>query len=82
VAVKGCASSAPIPTYPTVNAIPGPGATSNLTMARVEADGTFCLYVSNSMHVVVDLFGFFSGASPLHLVPITPVRVEDTRQPG
>ena len=82
VAVKGCASSAPIPTYPTVNAIPGPGATSNLAMARVEADGTFCLYVSNSMHVVVDLFGFFSGASPLHLVPITPVRVEDTRQPG
>lgn len=82
VAVKGCASSSPIPTYPSVNAVVGAGATSNLATVRVEADGTFCLYVSSSMHVVVDLYGFFSGASPLHLVPITPVRVEDTRLPG
>ena len=82
VAVKGCAASSPIPTYPAVNAAVDAVSTSNLATVEVEADGTFCLYVSSAMHVVVDLFGFFSGASPLHLVPMSPVRVEDTRVPG
>lgn len=82
IAVKGCSASSPIPTYPTVNAVVDAMSTSNLATVKVEADGTFCLYVSSSMHVVVDMFGFFSGASPLHLVPMTPTRVEDTRVPG
>ena len=64
-----------------VQAIVG-AATSNLTVAKVDPDGTFCATVSSAMHLVVDLEGTFSATGPLRFVPISPVRVHDSRRPA
>jgi hypothetical protein len=68
-------------TTENVHAVPG-AATSNLSVAKVDPDGTFCVQVSSPMHVVVDLVGTFSKDGPLRFVPVSPVRVHDSRPPA
>jgi hypothetical protein len=57
-----------------------PGLVSaNVAVVPVDADGAFCIYLSASTHVVVDLQGTFSQAGTLRFTPITPVRRHDSR---
>ncbi|MFZ9629000.1 MAG: peptidoglycan-binding protein [Ilumatobacteraceae bacterium] len=79
--VRACSAMTTPPATPTVNAVVGASA-SNTSTVRVGADGTFCVYVSSTMHVVVDVIGNFSAAGTLRFVMDDPVRVEDTRKPG
>jgi hypothetical protein len=79
--VRPCSATTTPPTTPTVTAIVG-GSASNSSTVRVGADGTFCVYASSPMHVVVDVVGNFSATGTLRFVMGDPVRVEDTRKPG
>jgi len=54
---------------------------ANMAMVPVGADGTFCVYVSSSMHIAVDVMGTFSANGQLGYVPVTPLRVHDSRLP-
>jgi len=62
-----------------LNAIVG-SVVANMAMVPVGADGTFCVYVSSSMHIAVDMMGTFSSNGQLEYIPVTPVRVHDSRQ--
>jgi hypothetical protein len=54
------------------------GATvANLTVAKLAADGTVCLYTSAGAHLVVDTNGVYRGATTY--VPLTPARLADSR---
>jgi len=64
-----------------LNALVG-SVVANMAMVPVGADGTFCVYVSSSMHLAVDVMGTFSATGNLLYVPVTPLRVHDSRQPG
>jgi hypothetical protein len=57
-------------------------AIANLAVVPVDADGTFCVFASNPVHVVADVQGSF-GAAPggLGFVAIGPDRLLDTRTP-
>jgi hypothetical protein len=61
-----------------VNAVVG-AAVANTAVVPVAADGTFCIYVSSSMHLAIDLVGTYWGGGDLRLLPVTPVRVHDSR---
>lgn len=62
------------------NANVGKGKTAgNLAVVGVDPDGTFCVRVSQPMHVVVDLQGTFGAAGDLRFVGVSPVRRSDTR---
>jgi len=63
-----------------LNALVG-SVVANMAMVPVGADGTFCVYVSSSMHLAVDVMGTFSATGNLLYVPVTPLRVHDSRQP-
>ena len=65
-------------TSSNVNAVVG-AAVANTAVVPVAADGTICVYTSSSMHLAIDLVGTFSGGGNLRLLPITPVRVHDSR---
>ena len=79
VSADSCAAiAAGTPTTSNVNAAVG-AAVPNTAVVPVDADGTFCVYVSSPMHVVVDLLGSWSPTGELRFVPVTPVRVHDTR---
>lgn len=54
-------------------------AVANLAVVPVDADGSFCVYTQNAVHLVVDLQGSFSPNAPLALSVGTPTRVLDTR---
>ena len=64
-----------------LNALAG-SVVANMAMVPVGADGTFCVYVSSSMHLAVDVMGTFSATGNQLYVPVTPLRVHDSRQPG
>lgn len=77
-----CSDLAPGPQNSSnVNAVVG-SAVANTAVVEVDSDGTFCLYSSTTMHLVVDLIGTFSGGGDLRFQPVTPVRVHDTRLPA
>ena len=61
-----------------VNAVVG-AAVANTALVQVDPDGMFCVYLSSSMHAIVDLLGTYSPSGNLRFVPVTPVRVLDTR---
>jgi hypothetical protein len=54
-------------------------ATANLAAVPVDPDGTFCVKVTSSTHVVVDLLGTFSPTGDLRFVLATPRRLISTR---
>lgn len=62
----------------SVHAVPG-AAVASLAPVRVGDDGMICLRTSRPMDVVVDLVGTFSETAPLGLLPVSPVRVHDSR---
>ncbi len=77
-----CSDMAPGPQATSnVNAVVG-AAVANTAVVPVDDDGTFCIYVSSAMHIVVDLAGTFAAGGDLRFTPVTPVRVHDTRQPA
>jgi hypothetical protein len=53
---------------------------ANLTITRLAADGSACVYTSEDAHVVVDVEGTFGGTAGLET--INPTRVLDTRAAG
>ena len=63
-----------------LNALVG-SVVANMAIVPVGADGTFCIYVSSSMHLAVDLMGTFADTGGMQFVPVTPVRVHDSRVP-
>ena len=60
------------------NMAPG-GISANIAVVPLDPDGSFCIYVSQAAHLVVDLQGSFSPAAELRFQPVTPVRVHDSR---
>jgi hypothetical protein len=58
---------------------PGSTPTSNLSVVPVDADGSFCIYNSSWLDLVVDLQGSFSASASQRFFARTPSRVLDTR---
>ncbi|MDO8363725.1 MAG: peptidoglycan-binding protein [Actinomycetota bacterium] len=82
VSAGACSALTPGPqAQSNLNAVIG-SAVANVAVVPVDADGTFCAYMSSSMHLAVDLIGTFSAAGALRFTPITPVRVHDSRPPA
>lgn len=77
----GCATLLASPAGTSnVNAVTG-SAVSNTAIVPVDPDGTYCVRVSSTMHIAVDLMGTFSNVGSQRYLPITPVRVHDSRPP-
>ncbi len=55
---------------------------ANLSVVPVDSDGSFCVYTSASVHLVVDIQGVFSASGPLRFTPSVPNRLLDTRKTG
>jgi len=53
--------------------------TSNLSVVPVDADGSFCIYNSTWLDLVVDLQGSFAASASQRFFAVTPSRVLDTR---
>ncbi len=66
---------------PSVQALVG-GTTANIAVVPVDTDGMFCVTLSSTMHLVVDLVGTFSPTGDLRFVPVSPVRLHDSRPPA
>jgi hypothetical protein len=59
------------------------GATSaNLAVVEVDGGGSFCVYSSESVHLLVDVQGMFVAVGGLPLTLINPSRALDTRSKG
>ena len=73
--------------FPCAQAVPEVSslnvATANNIANHVEvalsASGTVCLYVSSSMHILVDLSGWYGAGATTDFHALTPVRALDTR---
>jgi hypothetical protein len=61
------------------NATPG-RVSANVAVVPLDPDGSFCVYLQQPTHLVVDLQGTFSSAGTLRFTPITPVRRHDSRE--
>ena len=55
-------------------------AIANGVITKVSAQGTVCVYVNRSAHVVLDVFGVFP--SDAAFTPVGPDRAIDTRTDG
>jgi uncharacterized protein YkwD len=55
-------------------------ARANSAIVPTAADGTICLTSNVTSHVIVDITGWFGDASGQRFVPISPIRLADTRQ--
>ena len=53
---------------------------ANVAVVPLDPDGSFCVYLQQPTHLVVDLQGTFSAAGTLRFTPITPVRRHDSRE--
>ena len=53
---------------------------ANVAVVPLDPDGGFCVYLSASAHLVVDLQGTFSATAALRFNPITPVRRHYSRE--
>ncbi|MEP4649665.1 MAG: hypothetical protein ABJ314_05755, partial [Ilumatobacter sp.] len=53
---------------------------ANGVITKVSAQGTVCVFVSQSAHVIVDVFGYFPSDSAF--APVGPDRAIDTRDGG
>ena len=60
-----------------LNALVG-AVVANMAIVPVAADGTFCVYVSSSMHLAIDLMGTFTTGEGLQFMPVTPVMSDTT----
>jgi Protein of unknown function (DUF1501) len=55
----------------------------NLVMSKVGANGRISMAISDgSAHMIADVVGYFSRTGGSSLVPLTPIRLRDTRDTG
>jgi hypothetical protein len=76
VTVYPCGTA--IPTASNINYVAG-STVANLVVAKIGAGGAVCLYSNQGTHLVVDVNGYFPGATSYH--PLDPARLLETR-PG
>lgn len=69
----------PRPFVSAANVATGGSVTNHVEVA-VGANGQVCLFVSQSMHLTVDLAGWFGPAATTDFHAITPFRLADTRE--
>ncbi|HYN32759.1 MAG TPA: hypothetical protein VES40_09045, partial [Ilumatobacteraceae bacterium] len=55
-------------------------ARANSAIVPTAADGTICLTSNITTHVIIDITGWFGPRGGLNFVPLTPLRLADTRQ--
>jgi hypothetical protein len=55
-------------------------ARANSAILPTAADGTICLTSNVTSHVLIDITGWFGDRSGQQFVPISPLRLKDTRQ--
>lgn len=55
-------------------------ARANSAIVPTAADGTICLTSNVASHVIVDITGWFGDKDGQQFVPISPIRLADTRQ--
>ncbi|MCE9620789.1 MAG: M15 family metallopeptidase [Actinomycetia bacterium] len=72
--------TAGLPPFSNVNPVVGT-AVANAAIVPVDPDGTFCVYTSHTMHVLVDLMGTFNTTGS-RFIAVTPLRVHDSRAIG
>ena len=53
---------------------------SNLAVVPVDADGSFCVFMQQSVDLVVDVVGSFSPSGPDEFFPVDAFRALDTRR--
>ncbi len=76
VTVYPCGTA--IPTASNINYVAG-STVANLVVAKIGAGGAVCLFSNQATHLVVDVNGYFPGATSYH--PLDPARLLETR-PG
>lgn len=76
VTVYACGT--PRPTISNLQAVAG-RVVASTAVVRVGADGTVCIHSSQSMELVVDLFGHYSPTAGSKYQPITTLRLFDSR---
>jgi lysophospholipase L1-like esterase len=69
----------PRPATSNLNIAAGRPAKANAAIVGLSRAGQLCVYTSVAVDVVVDLFGRFSAGAALHLMPVVPQRLLDTR---
>jgi len=52
---------------------------ANSAIVRTGSDGTICLTSNITTHVIIDITGWFGEQSGQRFVPVTPIRLADTR---
>ena len=67
------------PTTSVLNATVG-AAVANHAQLGLDANGGICLFVSNAMHLVVDVSGWFGSDATTDFHAVNPQRVLDTRE--
>jgi SpoIID/LytB domain protein len=70
--------AAQLPLVSSINVMDASGVTNHAEVA-LSVDGEVCVYVSTSMHIVVDLSGWYGAGATTRFYAVTPVRVLDTR---
>jgi len=55
-------------------------ARANSAIVPTAADGTICLTSNVTSHIIVDITGWFGSRGGRQFVPISPIRLTDTRQ--
>ena len=55
-------------------------ARANSAIVPTAADGTICLTSNVTSHIIVDITGWFGNRDGQQFVPISPIRLTDTRQ--
>ena len=81
VSAGSCADANLATSHSNLNAVVG-AAVANMAIVPVAADGTYCVFTSSSMNIIIDVLGSFSEDGQLLFAPVSPVRVHDSRQPG
>lgn len=69
-----------VPTVSTINYAPG-AAIANQAVVPLQ-NGKMCLYSRASVDVVIDINGYYRSSGGAGFVPVTPVRLYDSRDPG
>lgn len=76
VTVYPCSTTRPV--VSSLNTVSGSSVTNHVEVA-LNGAGEICVYVSNAMHVVVDLSGWFGTAATTRFYAVPPFRAVDTR---
>ena len=76
VTVYPCSATRPV--VSSLNTVSGSSVTNHVEVA-LNGTGEVCVYVSNAMHVVVDLSGWFGTGATTRFYAVPPFRAVDTR---